>query len=197
MVASPNGGAAPLDPSSVEAFKSDVSSTKFLNTKEELWKNTHKLSSFLGHANEYEAIFFVGGHGPMFDLAKDETSHKLINEFWAHNKIVSAVCHGPAALAYVKLPSGKYLLDGQSVTGFSNAEEDQVGLSSAMPFMLETQLSEASGGKFVKAAEAWGPKVVVSGGGRIITGQNPASAAPIGQAIYDAIFGELTTRDEV
>ena len=133
----------------------------------------------------------------MFDLAKDETSHKLINEFWAHNKIVSAVCHGPAALAYVKLPSGKYLLEGEEVTGFSNAEEDQVQLSSVMPFMLEDQLNEASGGKFVKAGEPWGLKVVVSGGGRIITGQNPASAGPIGQAIYDAIFGELTTKDEV
>jgi putative intracellular protease/amidase len=133
----------------------------------------------------------------MFDLAKDETSHKLINEFWAHNKIVSAVCHGPAALAYVKLPSGEYLLSGQSVTGFSNAEEDQAGLSDAMPFMLEDQLNTASGGKYVKAAEAWGPKVVVSGAGRIITAQNPASAGPIGQAIYDGIFGELTTRDEV
>ncbi len=133
----------------------------------------------------------------MFDLAKDETSHKLINEFWAHNKIVSAVCHGPAALAFVKLPSGEYLLSGQAVTGFSNAEEDQAGLSAAMPFLLEDQLSTASGGKFVKAAEAWSPKVVVSGGGRIITGQNPASAGPIGQAIYDAIFGDLTTKDEV
>jgi putative intracellular protease/amidase len=133
----------------------------------------------------------------MFDQAKDETSHKLINEFWAHNKIVSAVCHGPAALAYVKLPSGEYLLSGQAVTGFSNAEEDQVQLSSAMPFALETQLNTASGGKFVKAEAAWGPKVVVSGGGRIITGQNPASAAPVGQAIYDGIFGELTTKDEI
>jgi putative intracellular protease/amidase len=83
------------------------------------------------------------------------------------------------------------------VTGFSNAEEDQVQLSSAMPFALETQLNEASGGKFVKADQAWGPKVVVSGGGRIITGQNPSSAGPLGQAIYDGIFGELTTKDEV
>jgi len=197
VVASPKGGVAPLDPSSVEAFKSDASSTKFLNTKEELWKNTHKLESFLGHANEYEAIFFVGGHGPMFDLAKDVTSHKLINEFWARNKIVSAVCHGPAALAYVKLPSGQYLLSGQPVTGFSNSEEDQVGMSKEMPFLLEDQLNTASGGKFVKAEAAWGPKVVVSGDGRIITGQNPASAGPVGQAIYDAIFGDLTWKDEV
>jgi putative intracellular protease/amidase len=133
----------------------------------------------------------------MFDLAKDETSHKLINEFWAHNKIVSAVCHGPAALAYVKLPSGQYLLSGQAVTGFSNTEEEQAGLTKAMPFLLEDQLNSASGGKFEKAGEAWAPKVVVSGGGRIITGQNPASAGPLGQAIYDGIFGELTTKDEV
>ncbi|KAF8854008.1 hypothetical protein BDZ45DRAFT_693808 [Acephala macrosclerotiorum] len=85
VVASPNGTAAPLDPSPVEAFKGGASATKFLNTKEALWKNTHKLSNFLGHANEYKAIFFVGGHGPMFGLARDPTSHKLINEFWAHN----------------------------------------------------------------------------------------------------------------
>ncbi len=72
-----------------------------------------------------------------------------------------------------------------------------MGLSSAVPFLLEDQLNSASGGKFVKAEKAWGPRVVVSGGGRIITGQNPASARPIGQAIYDGIFGELTTKDEV
>ncbi|CZR58333.1 related to NonF protein, involved in nonactin biosynthesis [Phialocephala subalpina] len=195
-IASPNGGEAPLDPSSVEAFKEDPVSAKFLKNDEALWKNTKKLESFLGHAGEYEAIFFVGGHGPMFDLATDATSHKLINEFYTHNKIISAVCHGPAAIAFVKLPSGEFLIAGQAVTGFSNSEEDAVGLSSAMPFMLETELNKASGGKFVKT-EDWGKKVVVSRGGRLITGQNPASAEGVGQAIYDAIFGELTTRDEL
>lgn len=132
----------------------------------------------------------------MFDLATDETSHKLINEFYTHNKIISAVCHGPAAIAHVKLTDGSYLVAGQPVTGFSNSEEDAVGLSKAMPFMLETQLNEASGGKFVKASD-WQQKVAVGRGGRLITGQNPASAGPVGQAIYDAIFGDLTTRDEV
>jgi len=196
-VASPKGGEAPLDPSSVEASKDDKISVNFLHKEETLWKNTEKLEKFLGHAGDYEAIFFVGGHGPMFDLATDATSHKLINEFYSHNKIVAAVCHGPAALTHVKLASGGYLLDGQPVTGFSNTEEDQVGLTSAMPFSLEDALNQATGGKFVKASEPWGPRVVVARDGRLITGQNPASAAGVGQAIHDAIFGELTTKDEI
>jgi len=196
VVASPKGGEAPLDEASVEASKEDASSIKFLNTEQSLWKNTEKLSSLLGHAHEFEAIFFVGGHGPMYDLANDETSHKVINEFYAHNKVVSAVCHGPAALARVKLPNGEYLVQGQPVVGFTNAEEDAAQKSQFMPFMLEDELNKNSGGKFVKAAP-WQPKVAVGRGGRLITGQNPASAAPVGQAIYDAIFGELTTKDEV
>jgi len=195
-IASPLGGAAPLDPKSVEASKEDAVSVKFLNTKEALWKNTEKLSSFLGKADQFEAIFYPGGHGPMFDLATDETSHKLINEFYSHNKIISAVCHGPAALAYVKLADSSYLIADQPVAGFSNSEEDAVQLSSEMPFMLEDQLNKASGGKYVKADD-WAPKVAIGRGGRLITGQNPASAGPVGQAIYDAIFGELTTKDEV
>lgn len=133
----------------------------------------------------------------MWDLANDATSHKLINEFYAHNKIVSAVCHGPAAIATVKLPSGEYLVAGQAVTGFSNSEEDGVGLSQYMPFMLQDVLDKSSGGKFEKAKEDWGKHVVVSRGGRLITGQNPASAEGVGQAIYDGIFGELTTKDEL
>jgi len=133
----------------------------------------------------------------MFDLATDPVSHKLINEFYTHNAIISAVCHGPAALSHVKLSGGGYLLDGQPVTGFSNTEEEAVGLTKAMPFSLEDELNKASGGKYVKAASDWGEKVVVARGGRLITGQNPASAGPVGQAIYDAIFGELTTKDEI
>ena len=172
---------------------------RILNTQSHLWKDTVKLSSILGHAKDYEAIFFVGGHGPMFDLATDPTSHQLINEFYTHNKIISAVCHGPAALTHVKItsPDGGYLLDGQPVTGFSNSEETAVQLLDAMPFSLEDELNKASGGKYEKAAADWQKHVVVSRGGRLITGQNPASATALGQAIYDAIFGELTTRDEV
>jgi len=134
----------------------------------------------------------------MFDLATDETSHKLINEFYTANKIVSAVCHGPAALTHVKLSDGSgYLLDGQRVTGFSNVEEEQVGLTTAVPFLLEDALNQASGGHYEKAEEPWGAKVVVARGGRLITGENPASAMGVGKAIYDAIFGELTSKDEI
>jgi putative intracellular protease/amidase len=139
---------------------------------------------------------FFSSMAAMWDLATDATSHELINEFYAHNKIVSAVCHGPAALANVKLPSGEYLIAGQAVTGFSNSEEDAVGLSKFMPFMLQDALEKNSGGKFVKADD-WAKKVVVSRGGLLITGQNPASAEGVGQAIYDGIFGELTTKDEL
>ncbi|KAH9206733.1 putative chaperone protein HSP31 [Leptodontidium sp. 2 PMI_412] len=189
-IASPSGGEAPLDPSSVEASKDDSVSIDFLKNNEKLWKNTEKLDSFLGRAGEFEALFFVGGHGPMFDLAKDATSHKVINEFHAANKIISAVCHGPAAIAFVKLPSGKYLIDGQAVTGFSNSEEIAVALSAAMPFMLEDQLNKASGGKFEKASSDWGEKVVVSANGKLITGQNPASAVGVGKAILKGIQGK-------
>jgi len=184
VIASPAGGKAPLDPSSVEASKDDETSVSFLNTKQELWEKTEKLSSFLGRAKEFDAIFYVGGHGPMFDLATDSTSHKLINEFYAEKKIISAVCHGPAALAKVKLPSG-FLLAGQPVTGFSNSEENAVGLMEAMPFALEDEL-KAAGGKYEKTAD-WGAKVVVANGGKLITGQNPASATGVGEAILKAI----------
>jgi len=183
-IASPKGGEAPLDPSSVEAFKSDEASQTFLKTKESLWKNTHKLSDFAGKAKEFDALFYVGGHGPMFDLANDATSHKIINEFWEAGKVVSAVCHGPAALVNVKLADGSYLIKGKEVTGFSNVEEDQAGLSSAMPFLLETGLGQ-NGGKFEKADQPWGAKVVVAG--NLITGQNPASATGVGEAIKTAI----------
>lgn len=118
----------------------------------------------------------------MFDLAVDPKSQQLIKEFYESGKLVSAVCHGPAALANVKLSDGTHLIKGQDVTGFTNAEEDQAQLSSAMPFMLETTL-EQNGAKFSKA-DPWASKVVVSGkGNRLLTGQNPASAGPLGEAV--------------
>ena len=184
-VASPHGGEAPLDPSSVEAFKEDKQSTDFLSTKSDVWKNTEKLSNV--KASDYDAIFYVGGHGPMFDLATDSTSQKLIADAYESGKVVAAVCHGPAAFVNVKLSNGKHLLDGVPVTGFSNEEEEQAGLVDAMPFLLEDGLKKA-GGTYEKASAAWGPKVVSGGeGGRIVTGQNPASAAGIGEEILKAL----------
>lgn len=167
-------------------FKSDASATAFLNNHKDLWENTKPLSEFADNAADtYDAIFVPGGHGPMFDLATDATSRKLIADFADKGKVVAAVCHGPAAFVNVTLADGSHLLAGKEVTGFSNLEEDQVQLSQFMPFMLETKLAEVTGGKYVKAAEPWGEKVVVSG--NVITGQNPASAHKIGEEVVKAL----------
>ncbi|KAL4876949.1 class I glutamine amidotransferase-like protein [Aspergillus karnatakaensis] len=190
-IASPKGGAAPLDPSSVEMFKNDPISSKFLNEQEALWKNTHKLEEFVDRVDEFDAIFYVGGHGPMFDLTTDKTSIALIHAFAEKKKPISAVCHGPCVFVNVTTPSGASLIEGAEVTGFSNEEEDQVQLSSVMPFMLEDELRKRSGGKYVKADQAWGEKVVTSKvkeyGGVIVTGQNPASAGGVGEALAKAL----------
>ncbi|KAK2070556.1 hypothetical protein P8C59_005041 [Phyllachora maydis] len=185
-VASPLGGHAPLDPASVEASKDDASSQAFLEQQTALWEKTAPLKDFVGRADQFDAVFVPGGHGPMFDLATDATSQAVLAEFADKGKVVAAVCHGPAALVGVRLPStGELLVRGRRVTGFTNAEEDQVGLSNVMPFLLETRLNEASGGKFVKSAEPWGVKVVEDG--RLITGQNPASAKALGEALVKAL----------
>lgn len=127
----------------------------------------------------------------MFDLTEDPTSLALIQTFASAKKPVAAVCHGPCVFLNATTPSGTPLIAGAEVTGFSNAEEDQAQLSAAMPFMLETELDRVSGGHYVKAAEPWGPKVVESKtagiGGPLITGQNPASATGVGEALLRAL----------
>ncbi|PQE10041.1 hypothetical protein CJF31_00003954 [Rutstroemia sp. NJR-2017a BVV2] len=193
-IASPAGGAAPLDPASVEASKEDKISMTFHKEKEALWKNTEKLESFLGRASEFDAIFYVGGHGPMYDLATLPSSHALILEFHSHHLPISAVCHGPAALLNITNPTTSLpLINSLPVTGFSNAEEEDMDLMQYMPFPLETKLNEASGGKYEKAADKYAEKVVVAKfpeGGLLITGQNPASAGGVGKAILEALNGE-------
>ncbi|KAH6866238.1 class I glutamine amidotransferase-like protein [Thelonectria olida] len=183
-MASPKGGEAPIDPYSIEDSKNDEACQEFLREKQNLWKNTTKLESFLGRSSEYAGVFFVGGHGPMFDLAVDSTSHALIREFYESGKIVSAVCHGPAALVNVKLSDGTYMVKGQTVTGFSNAEEDAYQFTDAMPFLLEDELRN-HGGKYEKADQLFGVKVVVSG--NLVTGQNPLSAGAIGKTLVEVI----------
>lgn len=184
--ASPKGGLSPLDPASVELFKEDASSMAFFRDHKAIWETTRPLSDFPAAtaAEQFDAIFYPGGHGPMFDLAVDAASQKLIAAFAEKGKPVASVCHGPAAFVNVKLSNGKHLLEGREVTGFSNVEEDQVELSKWMPFMLEDKL-KAAAGKYVKAAEPWGVKTVVDG--NVLTGQNPASAAQIGKDILKAI----------
>ncbi|PHH50646.1 Glyoxalase 3 [Ceratocystis fimbriata CBS 114723] len=185
VFASPKGGVAPLDPGSIKAFESDPSSQDFLKNHQDLWENTQKLSTFVGRSSEFDAIFYPGGHGPMFDLATDPDSIALIAEFHNAGKPIAAVCHGPGVLVNVKGADGEYIVKGKPVTGFSNSEEDTVGYTPYMPFMLETAIQTVSGATYVKAEKDWDAKVVVSG--NIITGQNPASAKPLGEALVKAL----------
>ncbi|KAH7345133.1 class I glutamine amidotransferase-like protein [Rhizoctonia solani] len=181
--ASPNGPNPEVDESSVKMFTDDES-VKFLKDPEVKQKfvNAKKLSDV--DPNGYDAIFYVGGHGPMIDLPTDPANIKLANAFYQSGKLTTAVCHGPGALVGVTDASGKSIFSGRNATGFSDDEEEQVGKVKDVPFLLETRIKEL-GGKYTKAEKAWDPKVIVDG--HVITGQNPASAKGVGEAILKAL----------
>lgn len=171
-LASPKGGQPPLDPKSdapdaqtpaTERFKADLEANAQL-------ASTHKLSEI--DISAYDGAFYPGGHGPMWDLSNDSDSIALIQDALAAEKPVAAVCHAPAALKNVKNADGTPLVKGKSVTGFSNSEEDAVGLSDIVPFLLEDTLKE-QGGEYSRGDD-WAVHVVEDG--LLITGQNPASS---------------------
>lgn len=180
--ASPAGPNPPVDESSVQMFPDDIG--KFLETPEAQKKlsTAKKLSDV--NPDDYDAIFYVGGHGPVLDLAVDPVNIQLASKFYRVGKLVAAVCHGPAALVGATDESGESIFAGKPVTGFSNVEEEQVDKVKDIPFLLEDKISSL-GGKYEKAAEPWEPRVVVTG--NLITGQNPASAHPIAEAILQAL----------
>ncbi|THH13283.1 hypothetical protein EW146_g6912 [Bondarzewia mesenterica] len=180
--ASPAGANPPVDPASVEMFKDD-GSVKFREdpTVKSLFANAKPLKDV--NADDYAAIFYIGGHGPVIDLSSDPTNIELANKFYRSGKIVSAVCHGPAAIVGVTGADGKSIFDGKTATCFTNTEEEQVGKVKDIPFLTEDRI-KSLGGTFDKA-EPWGPKVCQSG--TLITGQNPASAGPVGEAILKAL----------
>ncbi|KAJ4194772.1 hypothetical protein NW767_001769 [Fusarium falciforme] len=186
VYASPKGGVSPLDPVSVDLFKDDSVCKDFLENHTSVWENTTKLSDFAGRASEFDAIFYPGGHGPMVDLADDQHSKDLLRDFHSQGKVISAVCHGPAALVNATTAAGEPLLKGVKVTGFDNVGEEMFQFTEDMDFSLEDKLGQVSGGKYVKAAE--GPlaeKVVVDG--KFITGQNPASSKGVAEEIAKAL----------
>ena len=124
----------------------------------------------------------------MFDLVTLPESHSIIRQMHSSNRIISAVCHGPAAIAKVKLDNGSYLTANSAVTGFANAEEEAMGFVQYMPFSLEDALNANSGGKFRKAEKNWDPWVEVAQEGRLMTGQNPASARPLAEAVLKKLM---------
>jgi len=178
-LASPQGGQPPLDPKSDEPDAQTESTERFRGDKmaQKALANTLKLAEI--KAGDFDAIFYPGGHGPLWDLAEDAHSIALIQAFWAAGKPVSAVCHAPGVLRHVLVEDGTPLVKDKRVTGFSNSEEDAVGLTDIVPFLVEDELKK-NGGDYSKAAD-WRPYVVADG--KLITGQNPASSKAVAQAL--------------
>jgi putative intracellular protease/amidase len=178
-LASPKGGRPPLDPKSNEPdsqtdetrrFEADAEATAAL-------ASTVVLSSV--DASDYDAVFYPGGHGPLWDLAEDKDSIELIETTLRAGKPVAVVCHAPGVLRHVTNADGTPVVQGRNVTGFTNTEEAGVQLTDIVPFLVEDEL-KAKGGNYSKAAD-WAPYVVRDG--LLITGQNPASSGPAADAL--------------
>lgn len=178
VLASPLGGQPPLDPKSDEPDAQTETTARFRQDQhaQQLLAETHKLSEV--DAEDFDAVFYPGGHGPLWDLAEDADSIVLIEDFWRADKPVAAVCHAPGVLRHVEIDDVPLVKD-KRVTGFSNSEEEGVQLTEIVPFLVEDELKK-SGGDYSKAAD-WRPYVVVDG--KLITGQNPASSAAVAQAL--------------
>jgi putative intracellular protease/amidase len=172
-LASPKGGNPPLDPKSNEPdFQTEL--THRFEADEEAkaqLATTVRLDSV--SAADFDTVFYPGGHGPLWDLAEDSHSISLIEAFIAAGKPVALVCHAPGVLRHVKTAEGRPLVEGKKVTGFANSEEEGVGLTHIVPFLVEDELI-AKGGLYSKGAD-WGSYVVQDG--QLITGQNPGSSA--------------------
>jgi len=182
-LASPRGGQPPIDPKSEMADSQTKATRRFDSDgalKEKL-AHTIKLSEI--KVEDYDAVFYPGGHGPLWDLANDKTSIALIETFYAQKKPVAFVCHAPGALVKAKLPNGEPLVNGKEVTGFSNTEEAAVQLTKVVPFLLEDEMKKL-GGLYSKGAD-WGSYVKVDG--LLITGQNPASSEAAANALLNLL----------
>lgn len=184
-LATPAGGRAPIDPSSKDL--DDDANKAFLNdskVRSQLGRTPSLASIDLDH---YEAIYFPGGHGTMWDLPESADVRRAVRRMFEHGKIVGAVCHGPAALVNVKLSDGSWLVDGRKLSAFTDEEEKAVQKDDVMPFMLASKLVER-GAKHEKAGNF---EASVSVDGNLVTGQNPASAQGVGEAIRDRVRERL------
>ena len=177
-LASPKGGQPPIDPKSEDPTAQTDATRRMAEDKDLLAQlsNTKKLSEI--NPADYDAVFYPGGHGPLWDLAEDATSQQLIVDFYKADKPVAFVCHAPGVLRHVKI-DGEYLVNGKNVTGFTNSEEEAVQLTDIVPFLVEDMLKE-NGGNYSKI-EDWSPYEVVDG--KLITGQNPASSEKVAEEL--------------
>ena len=186
VLASPKGGQPPLDPKSDEDDSQTEATRRFKRdtAAQAALANTARLADVSGQG--VDALFFPGGHGPLWDLAEDADSIKLIESMSAAGKPVAAVCHAPGVLRHAKATDGSPLVKGKRVTGFTNTEEAAVQLTKVVPFLVEDMLVE-HGGVYSKGAD-WQSYVVTDG--KLITGQNPASSAEAAHAVLAQLQGE-------
>ena len=182
-IASPNGGQPPVDPKSEAADAQTTATRRFYGDYDLIDKVAHTMKLSEVKEADYDAVFYPGGHGPLWDLATDVNSIALIENFYNHNKPVALVCHAPAALVNVKAQNGEPLVKGKEVTGFSNLEEDAVKLTAVVPFLIEDELKKLGG--HYSSGPAWG--VYVKKDGLLITGQNPASSAAAANTLLDEL----------
>lgn len=171
-IASPKGGQPPVDPKSEAPDAQTAATKRFYGDFELIDKVAHTVKLSEVNEADYDAVFYPGGHGPLWDLATDAQSIALIENFYKHNKPVTFVCHAPAALVHVKALNGEPLVKGKEVTGFSNSEEEAVKLTKVVPFLLEDEMKKL-GGQYSSGPD-WG--VYVKKDGLLITGQNPTSS---------------------
>jgi putative intracellular protease/amidase len=183
-VASPGGGQPPVDPKSEAADAQTPATKRFYGDADAIDKvaNTLKLSGV--NNGDYDAVFYPGGHGPLWDLADDKNSIQLIEDFYNAQKPVAFVCHAPAALLKVKAGNGQPLVKGKKVTGFSDTEEEAVGLTKVVPFLLEDELKKL-GGHYSRGAD-WSSYTEQDG--LLITGQNPASSEAVAKLLLKTLI---------
>jgi putative intracellular protease/amidase len=174
VIASPNGGQPPLDPKSNEPnFQTDLTHRFDADSAAQArLASTVRLEGV--HQEEFDTVFYAGGHGPMWDLAEDRNSIRLLESFAAAGKMFAVVCHSTGTLRHVRTPNGKFLVEGKTVTGFTNGEEEEAALTRVVPFLVEDEMMRL-GATFSKVRN-WGVHVVTDG--LLITGQNPASSGP-------------------
>lgn len=167
--ASPSGGVAPIDESSIHL--DDPMNEKFMDDKDLLEKTKTTLALEKVNSKDYQVVHFVGGWGAMWDFPGNKDVNRIASEIYESGGVVSAICHGPAALVDVKLSNGEYLVKGKDVSAFTDSEENDMGTVKTMPFLLETKLRER--GAIMQTAKNWTSKSVISE--RLVTGQNPQS----------------------
>lgn len=180
---SPKGGQPPIDPNSNAAGAATVATDRFKADAEALkaLANTGTLTGI--NVKDYDAVFYPGGHGVVWDLAEDKNSIAILNAAAAAGIPIGTVCHGPAALRHALGADGKPLVNGKKVAGFSNSEEEAVGLTAVVPFLVEDML-RSNGGQYSKA-DLWQKHVVVDG--LLVTGQNPASSEGVASELLKLV----------